>query len=426
MAATDQPETFEVLEKCLRRQTPGEAKNIVICFDGTGGKPGWAVQDETERAEMTRFGNKTGLSNICKIHLFAGGAVDNSDCSIDGQVSLYYKGVGTWMEPGYTAFYREAFGAGAMREIYLRAYRDLAAIYREGDSLYVFGFSRGAATARLFASYLCKDENRIGGTTPRIAFLGVFDTVVQSSDVGKCEDIRNLDVDDEDSGLPECVDRAVHLVSIDERREVFKPTLFNDDPRVTEVWCPGNHSDIGGGYYYDGLSDMCLKCMMKEAECAGMKSRVITPETPKETIVGKGKIKHFADFDKDMKIEPDSLEPDVHDENAFFPYRVINTIKWFGGRTVERMEADERSKDKPVLILDSALERFDLYACSVPYFFQYPPYRRSGWSLSAKTVYRPGNLVGVSHRLVTLGENGIEIKEGEGIPADNGKSNFCF
>eukprot|EP00584_Thalassiosira_punctigera_P026056 CAMPEP_0172576382 /NCGR_PEP_ID=MMETSP1067-20121228/137693_1 /TAXON_ID=265564 ORGANISM="Thalassiosira punctigera, Strain Tpunct2005C2" /NCGR_SAMPLE_ID=MMETSP1067 /ASSEMBLY_ACC=CAM_ASM_000444 /LENGTH=389 /DNA_ID=CAMNT_0013369049 /DNA_START=69 /DNA_END=1234 /DNA_ORIENTATION=- len=179
-------DAFEVLEKCNSSRTVGEANNIVICFDGTGGEPAWAVQDVDERGEIRPFTNGGGLSNICKVHLLAGGTVDNSSSAIEGQTSLYYKGVGTWTD-GLAQLRRSAFGAGAMREIYELAYKDLSEIHREGDRVYVFGFSRGAATARLFASYLDKDENRINGVKPDVAFLGVFDTVVQSSDVGDSE-----------------------------------------------------------------------------------------------------------------------------------------------------------------------------------------------------------------------------------------------
>eukprot|EP00555_Chaetoceros_dichaeta_P009684 CAMPEP_0198271474 /NCGR_PEP_ID=MMETSP1447-20131203/49363_1 /TAXON_ID=420782 /ORGANISM="Chaetoceros dichaeta, Strain CCMP1751" /LENGTH=100 /DNA_ID=CAMNT_0043964073 /DNA_START=30 /DNA_END=328 /DNA_ORIENTATION=- len=99
MTETSSLETFEVLEKCLQSQRSkkfGETKNIVFCFDGTGGSPHWAVQSEAERGNVALYENSGGLSNIGKVHLFAGGNVDNSSFAIDGQVSLYYKGVGTW------------------------------------------------------------------------------------------------------------------------------------------------------------------------------------------------------------------------------------------------------------------------------------------------------------------------------------------
>ena len=61
-------------------------KNIVISFDGTGGSPGWAVQPKP--AEVPLYEGKTGLSNICKMHLYAGGNVGNTTASCDGQVII--------------------------------------------------------------------------------------------------------------------------------------------------------------------------------------------------------------------------------------------------------------------------------------------------------------------------------------------------
>jgi hypothetical protein len=58
------------------------------------------------------------------------------------------------------------------------------------------------------------------------------------------------------------IEEAAHLVSIDEKRIAFQPTLFNKDKRITEVWFAGVHSDIGGGYWFDGLSDITLKFML--------------------------------------------------------------------------------------------------------------------------------------------------------------------
>ena len=59
--------------------------------------------------------------------------------------------------------------------------------------------------------------------------------------------------------LPSNVLRALHLVSLDDKRKAFQPTLMNQDERVTEIWCPGAHSDVGGGYNFDGLSDNALR-----------------------------------------------------------------------------------------------------------------------------------------------------------------------
>lgn len=405
-----QGQSFHVVDRYVKK-SDNKKKNIVITFDGTGGEPGWAAQEASHLIE--HYTNAGGLSNICKIHLISGGTVDNSSNVFDDQISLYYKGVGTWgadsVIGGLLQGYKSLFDAGAMKVIYERAYRHLKQIYQPGDKIYIFGFSRGAATARLFASHLDKERNKIDGVTPEVAFLGVFDTVVQSSDAGYCEDIDHTDVDRKDTALPACVKRAVHLVSIDELREPFRPTLFNQDPRVTEVWCPGNHSDVGGGYYHDGLSDITLTAMLKEAELAGMKTRKITKDTPHSTICGEVEIKDFDEFDKDMEICPDALEPDVHDENSLVFWK-INWQKGFKHRIVCAVKDDDNTTDTPVLIMEAALERINNWNPtdpSVPRNFQYKPYTGS--------VYRPENLIGVPHKIVTVGDKGITVVEGKTI-----------
>ena len=34
---------------------------------------------------------------------------------------------------------------------------------------------------------------------------------------------------------------------------------MNQQSNITELWFAGAHSDIGGGYYRDGLADICLR-----------------------------------------------------------------------------------------------------------------------------------------------------------------------
>ena len=38
--------------------------------------------------------------------------------------------------------------------------------------------------------------------------------------------------------------------------------------RILEAWFPGVHSDVGGGYWYDGLSDLALRFMIEQCEQA--------------------------------------------------------------------------------------------------------------------------------------------------------------
>ena len=69
---------------------------------------------------------------------------------------------------------------------------------------------------------------------------------------------------EEGNTLSPSVCQANHMVAIDEKRRSFQPTLMNYDPdRVLEVWFAGAHGDVGGGYHYDGLSDITLEHTIK-------------------------------------------------------------------------------------------------------------------------------------------------------------------
>lgn len=64
------------------------------------------------------------------------------------------------------------------------------------------------------------------------------------------------------------VETARHAVAMDERRHTFSPTLWTDvapGRDVEQVWFPGVHGDVGGGYAQAGLSDGVLLWMMEEA-----------------------------------------------------------------------------------------------------------------------------------------------------------------
>lgn len=50
---------------------------------------------------------------------------------------------------------------------------------------------------------------------------------------------------------------------------------MNAESRVTEIWFAGAHSDVGGGYYRDGLSDNALRFMMNEIDRRGIGLKVM-------------------------------------------------------------------------------------------------------------------------------------------------------
>ncbi len=104
-------------------------KNIILCSDGTGNKGGQGADTNVFR-----------LFNAVEIH-------DDSP----RQITFYDDGVGTSKNTYWRAI-SGAFGFGFEDNI-LDLYAFLARNYKpeEGDKIYLFGFSRGAATVRAFA-----------------------------------------------------------------------------------------------------------------------------------------------------------------------------------------------------------------------------------------------------------------------------------
>lgn len=237
-------------------------KNIIICFDGTCNHPSDAHQER----EWLGFGDieDSGITNILKLHVMFGGDLQNKAQS-SSQHSLYYSGVGT-----YGNFFQRIFNAGLapanldVGRIIKNAGRDLAGIYTPDDQISIFGFSRGAAIARRFATVI-DQYIAVEKSTQPIRFLGVFDTVASIGLPNLDDDEKPVsDVVFENGTISPFVQEALHLLALDENRTAFMPTLMNKDKRVTEVWFPGAHSDVGGGFWYDGLSDVTLDFMLSE------------------------------------------------------------------------------------------------------------------------------------------------------------------
>ena len=228
-----------------------EKKKLIFCFDGTCNDP--------EDAED--FFADSSISNVLKLHAFLGGKLNplnGQNEKTPNQHSFYYSGVGTrgnWLWRTINTLVAPPYGD--IDDIIAQASEDLH--HHDGTSdaeIYIFGFSRGAAIARMFAANCDKE----------VKFLGVFDTVAAtrgSLDLNP-DTYPSSEVVFENCTMGEHIKKAVHLVSIDEKRILFQPTLFNKDDRITEVWFSGVHSDIGGGYWFDGLSDITLQFMVDE------------------------------------------------------------------------------------------------------------------------------------------------------------------
>lgn len=278
-------------------------KRLVVFCDGTWNTP---EQEHLGRPSPT---------NVVKLR----NCVAETDSEGVEQRVYYHPGVGTQGNFIKRAI-GGAWGDGLGRNVQ-SAYHWLSRNYLPDDQVLLFGFSRGAYTVRSLAGMmgscgllsfqgLAPDEawrrvsraydewyrrtpkerdptqapwitgnweRHLGGAPPSIRFLGVWDTV---GALGVPDDKAMLNLLDRserwrfhDTELGASVEIARHALALDELRANFTPTrwLTADDSRdVEELWFPGVHSNVGGGYSDAGLSDTALAWMAGEAGDAGL------------------------------------------------------------------------------------------------------------------------------------------------------------
>ena len=295
---------------------------LVVCFDGT-----WnTAEDQT---------------NVSRLYA----AIGDRDAGCRGQLKFYDEGVGTVVGERVRG---GTLGRGLDRNI-LEGYCWLVNNYHqkgetwkeesrygedpvEGpDDLFLFGFSRGAFTARSLGGMvnrcgiLKKDLFRERGgrrlvkpddpivqqawalyrteieappyanatsrdapecvdfrrkySTPddglAIKFLGVWDTV-GALGIPRSVDKLGLNrgkYEFHDTGLGKVVENAFQAVAIDENREEYDVTLWTSKhphQTVEQRWFPGAHSNVGGGYEDDTLPDRPLTWIAEEAAKRGL------------------------------------------------------------------------------------------------------------------------------------------------------------
>ena len=161
----------------------------------------------------------------------------------------------------------------------------------------VFGFSRGAAEAVAFCHFFAEllTGGKLAGIPASIDFLGIFDTVASvgmSDSAGRTTFVPNALFDGHWAWankilepLPDCVKGGRHYIAAHEQRMNFPVTqIQSSSGDFKEVYFPGVHSDVGGGYgpgeYGKGrggqsamLSQIPLAHMFKEARVAGVPLR---------------------------------------------------------------------------------------------------------------------------------------------------------
>ncbi len=239
-------------------------RNLVICLDGT-----WNTPDQKDRGRQVP-------SNVVKMAR----AIDQGRVTPDLTQLVYYDtGVGTG--GAVDKFIGGITGQGIMKNI-LQAYRWLVENYQPDDKIYLFGFSRGAFTARSLAgligvcgiaqppegakatdklideaktAYRCKKKAEREGLaavfktaysahTGKVHFIGVWDTVgaLGVPTTGPLGWWTRKRSGFHDVTLGGHISHAYHAVAINERRGPFKPTLWSPENLADHQACcrPGS------------------------------------------------------------------------------------------------------------------------------------------------------------------------------------------
>ena len=217
------------------------------------------------------------------------------------------------------------FGTGIDTAI-TGAYEWLIENYETGDEIFIFGFSRGAYTARSLSGFiskcgllrsgaplgvnqLFKRYRRADGRTIRtlqadqdsgksdfsfeerwmlkfsaavpIKFLGVFDTVgALGVPFPIIRRIRGSAYPFLNTGLRQNNEYAYHALAIDEHRKAFQPTLWTNQgatnaaprpiERTEQRWFVGAHANVGGGCFNDPLAQLPFKWLERKALALGL------------------------------------------------------------------------------------------------------------------------------------------------------------
>jgi len=289
-------------------------KNLVVCCDGT-----WNDPDELR----DRVARPTNVAKLALILASDSGA-DQEAANPSQQLMHYEAGVGTTPDERLVG---GGFGYGLSRNI-RNGYRFLAERYEPGDRVYLFGFSRGAYTARSLSGLIhncgilrrdCADQvdaafafyrDRTNQTHPKtiashifremyshpdatVFFIGVWDTVGAlgiPEQVPGWKELSKVFTGWErmwgfhDTQLSPDVKFAYQALAIDEERSPYTPTLWmrdehaTDEQELEQVWFAGVHSEIGGGTIDPSLSDIPFLWMLEKACAAGLLLRPGQPD----------------------------------------------------------------------------------------------------------------------------------------------------
>jgi hypothetical protein len=266
-------------------------RHLIVCCDGTWNTP-----------------EQPSVTNVKRLF----DALADKDGKKNDQLRHYSPGVGT--EGDVLARLKGGATGADLDGKIIGAYHWLMTTYQPGDSIALFGFSRGAYTVRALAGMIAAcglidtaklDAEQTGRQIERVYreryqrgsdddrrwrsgltfsydpddaaqipvhFIGVWDTVGALGIPNNLSWLKPLDPSAphtfHDVTLNPHVPHARHALAMDEQRGPFTPAPWSEPARgqdVKQKWFPGSHMDVGGGHLEKGLSDGALLWMIDEA-----------------------------------------------------------------------------------------------------------------------------------------------------------------
>lgn len=227
--------------------------------------------------------------------------------NVKSQTLWYHPGI---QGHGFWNWVTLASGMGINRTI-RNAYAHLSNRYRPGDTIYLFGYSRGAYAVRSLAGMikvlgLLRHEKAFERHVRRvfrmyehqenifsmqafsqsychkevkIKMIGVWDTVkALGLEYPLLWRLAPMATEFHNDQIGPPVEFAYQALALDETRTAYKPVLWNIDPdwrgRLKQVWFRGSHADVGGqiGSFTKArpLANIPLAWMLECAEKHGL------------------------------------------------------------------------------------------------------------------------------------------------------------
>ena len=307
------------------------ARRIVLLFDGTWNKP----ESNTNVERLRRLIAKRDTAGV-------------------EQIVDYIPGVG--VTQGLKHLLGGAFGYGLSGNV-MEGYRRLCETWQPGDDVYLFGFSRGAYTARSLGGMIRKcgllkhgADGRVAKAAASSAYDFYRDTAIQPDDpaalnfraqhsveigihfIGVWDTVGALGIPDtaswfpfaragyqfHDTELSKIVKYAYQALALDEHRADFAPTVWTRNPdsvkpgetltskkleqiEIEQRWFIGEHADVGGGNDRDGagrkpdpLPELPLAWLQQKAIAAGLAcDEIFVPSTDADTGVPRDSYAEF-------------------------------------------------------------------------------------------------------------------------------------